>query len=100
MKSRVFYYYIGIKNVIRFNDSIYVFLPVVLLLHLCSKKELHNPILLWASIVFYAWREPKYLAIMLLAIIINYTGAVLIENKPQKFRPFFRRYKDLPFLSY
>ena len=60
---------------------IYIFLPIVLGLYLVTKKELHNPILLIASIIFYAWGEPKYLAIMLLTILINYWGALLIENQ-------------------
>ncbi len=64
---------------------IYVFLPIVLLLYLVTKKELHNPILLTASIIFYAWGEPKYLAIMLLTIIINYIGALAV-NKYQKYK--------------
>ena len=59
---------------------VYMFLPIVLLLYLVTKKELHNPILLVASIIFYAWGEPKYLAIMLLTIIINYYGAIAIEK--------------------
>ena len=57
-----------------------MFLPIVLLLYLVTKKELHNPILLIASIIFYAWGEPKYLAIMLLTILVNYCGALLIEK--------------------
>ena len=61
---------------------IYVFLPIILLLYLVTKKELHNPILLTASIIFYAWGEPKYLAIMLFTILMNYFGALLIEKKP------------------
>ena len=59
---------------------IFVFLPVVLLLHLVTKKEFHNSILLIASIIFYAWGEPKYLAVMLTTIIVNYCGAILIEK--------------------
>ena len=62
---------------------VFIFLPIVLLLYLITKKELHNPILLAASIIFYAWGEPKYLSIMLLTIIINYFGAILIEDKPK-----------------
>ena len=61
---------------------VFVFLPIVLLLYLVTKKELHNPILLIASILFYAWGEPKYLAIMLLTILVNYFGALLIEKSP------------------
>lgn len=59
---------------------VFMFLPIVLALYLISKKQLHNPILLIASIIFYAWGEPKYLAIMLLTIIVNYFGAILIDK--------------------
>ena len=59
---------------------IYFFLPIVLLLYLVTKKELHNPILLVASIIFYAWGEPKYLAIMLLTILLNFFGAIAIDK--------------------
>lgn len=59
---------------------IYVFLPIVLLLYILTKKELHNSILLIASIIFYAWGEPKYLAIMLLTILVNYFGALAVDR--------------------
>lgn len=59
---------------------VFIFLPIVLLLYLISKKELHNPILLIASIIFYAWGEPKYLAIMLFTILINYFGAIAVDK--------------------
>lgn len=59
---------------------VFVFLPIVLLLYLVTKKELHNPILLIASIIFYAWGEPRYLAIMLLTIIINWLGAIAVDK--------------------
>lgn len=59
---------------------VYMFLPIVCTLYLISKKELHNPILLIASIIFYAWGEPKYLAIMLLTILVNFFGAKIVEK--------------------
>ena len=59
---------------------VFMFLPIVLVLYLVTKKELHNPILLIASIIFYAWGEPKYLAIMLLTILINYFGAIAVDK--------------------
>ena len=59
---------------------VFMFLPILLLLYLVTKKELHNAILLIASIIFYAWGEPKYLAIMLLTIIFNYFGAIFIDR--------------------
>lgn len=63
---------------------IYMFLPIVCFLYLISRKELHNSILLVASIIFYAWGEPKYLAIMFVTIIVNYIGAILIDKYPKK----------------
>ena len=56
---------------------IYFFLPIVLLLYLETKKELHNPILLVASIIFYAWGEPKYLSIMLLTILLTIVRCIV-----------------------
>ena len=63
---------------------IYVFLPVVTVLYLLLRKELRNHLLLIASLVFYAWGEPRYLAIMLITILINYTFAILIEKSRLK----------------
>ncbi len=63
---------------------IFVFLPIVILLYLITKQKLHNSILLISSIIFYAWGEPKYLAIMLITIIVNYFGAILIEKHSSK----------------
>ena len=66
---------------------VFMFLPVVCALYLLSNKRFHNPILLAASIIFYAWGEPRYLAIMLLTILINYAGAIAVEkfNSHKKF---------------
>ncbi len=77
---------------------IYVFLPILLFLYLVTKRELHNPILLIASIIFYAWGEPKYLAIMLMVILINYFGAILIEqaacyNNGERYSSLIKSYK-------
>lgn len=64
---------------------IFLFLPIVCLLYLLVKNKLRNYVLLFASILFYAWGEPKYLYIMLLTIIINYFGAVCL-NRFQKYK--------------
>ncbi len=63
---------------------VFMFLPILLLLYLITKKELHNPILLIASIIFYAWGEPRFLAIMLITILINYLAAINIEKFKNK----------------
>ena len=65
---------------------IYIFLPTVLLLCFVSNKKFHNLILLLASIIFYAWGEPKYVFIMLLTILINYFGAILIDKTNNHWR--------------
>ena len=31
-------------------------------------------------IIFYAWGEPRYLAIMIITILVNYAGAVLLDR--------------------
>lgn len=59
---------------------VYLFLPIVSALYLFARKDLQNYILLIASILFYAWGEPRYLAIMILTILINYIGANYISR--------------------
>ncbi len=59
---------------------VFIFLPILCTVYLISKKEYHNSILLIASIIFYAWGEPKYLNIILLSILVNYIGAILINK--------------------
>ena len=81
---------------------VFLFLPILCVLYLCTKKELHNPILLIASIIFYAWGEPKYLAIMLLTILLNYIGALLIDKFPKfkKLSLYFTVIINLGLLTY
>ena len=57
-----------------------LFLPIVCAAYFLVRKDLRNYILLLASILFYAWGEPKYVAIMLLTIVINYFGAIFIDK--------------------
>lgn len=59
---------------------IFLFMPIVCTVYLLTKKSLQNILLLTASLLFYAWGGPNYLAIMLLNILINYTGALYIDR--------------------
>ena len=63
---------------------IYVFMPIVCIIYLLIKQELKNYLLLIASIIFYAWGEPRYLAIMILTILVNYLGAVFLSKYRSK----------------
>lgn len=65
---------------------IFLFLPAVLAAYYLSRKELRNYVLLAASVLFYAWGEPDYLAIMILTIVINWAGALLIEKRRDRAR--------------
>lgn len=62
-----------------------IFLPLVLILYYSVPKIFRNIILLLASILFFAWDEPKFLFLLLSILLINYIGAILIK-KIEKFK--------------
>ena len=62
---------------------IFAFLPTVLLLYYVVLKKFRtaqNILLLVASLLFYAWGEPKYVLIMILSIIVNYLFGLLVDK--------------------
>ncbi|MGN0460221.1 MAG: MBOAT family O-acyltransferase, partial [Ruminococcus sp.] len=62
---------------------IFAFLPAVLLLYylvLRKFRTAQNILLLVASLLFYAWGEPKYVLIMILSIIMNYIFGLLVDK--------------------
>ncbi len=71
---------------------LWVLLPVVLaayyLPQFCGKAgsclKFQNFILVVFSLFFYAWGEPRYILLMLLSVLINYSFGLLIERKQQK----------------
>lgn len=58
---------------------LFLFLPIVLVIYFLSPQKLRNTILLLASLVFYAWGEPKYVLLMLFSVFINYLFGLLVE---------------------
>ena len=55
-----------------------LFLPLTLgLYYLCPRRG-RNAVLLAASLVFYAWGEPKYVLLMVLSIAANYGFGLLL----------------------
>lgn len=62
------------------NVFLFVFLPAVLLLYYISPRRFRNPVLLAFSLLFYGWGEPKYLALMVGDILLNYICGLLIER--------------------
>lgn len=65
---------------------VFVFMPLVMTVYLLSKKEIRNYVLLAASIIFYAWGEPRYLAIMIVTIFVNYFGALLVDRYVEEYK--------------
>jgi len=51
---------------------LYYFLPCVLILYFLIPKNLKNGFLLLSSLVFYAWGEPRYVILMVAAILLFY----------------------------
>ncbi|HCA69588.1 MAG TPA: transcriptional regulator, partial [Lachnospiraceae bacterium] len=59
---------------------LYYFLPVVLLFYFIVPEKLKNPVLLFSSLIFYGWGEPKYIVWMVLSIVVHYILGILIEK--------------------
>ena len=57
---------------------LWFFLPVVLIGSRLLPMRGQNALLLAASLLFYAWGEPRYLALMLVSITLNYLGGLAI----------------------
>lgn len=62
---------------------LFIFLPVVLLLHTVIKNiKVRNTLLIVASLIFYAFGEPVYIALLILSVGVNYLfGRILYTNK-------------------
>ena len=57
---------------------LFLFLPLVMLAHWLVPQRWRNPVLLAASIWFYAWGEPVYVGLMLFSVAYNHlTGLQL-----------------------
>ena len=60
---------------------IWYFLPIVFLANICLPGlKLKNAVLLGASILFYAWGEPRYVILMLISIGMNYIFGIWIGH--------------------
>jgi alginate O-acetyltransferase complex protein AlgI len=59
---------------------LFIFLPTVLFLIAIARKNLHNGILLAASLFFYAWGNVSDVALLLVSISINYSTGLLLEK--------------------
>jgi len=59
---------------------LYYFLPCVLIIYFLVPQKFRNFVLLLASLIFYAWGEPKYVILMAISIGIGYISGLFIEK--------------------
>ena len=59
----------------------FLFLPAVLVLYFIAKDEYKNCILLAASLLFYAYGEPKYILVLIASIVLNHAAAIWIGRE-------------------
>lgn len=59
---------------------LYYFLPLVLAVYFLTPAHFRNAVLLLASLIFYAWGEPKYVLLMLASILSGYGFGLLQER--------------------
>jgi len=64
---------------------LYFFLPVMLLLYFIVPKKFKNAIMIFASLIFFAWGEIRYIFIMLLLAIMDFfCGKKITQNSDNK----------------
>ncbi|MDE6566679.1 MAG: MBOAT family protein, partial [Lachnospiraceae bacterium] len=63
------------------------FLPAVLVLYLLCPLKFRNLLLLLASLLFYAWGEPKYILIMLFSTVFDYCNGLALEYFQKRQQP-------------
>jgi alginate O-acetyltransferase complex protein AlgI len=65
----------------------FLFLPIVLMVHFALGRKYRNLWLILVSFYFYAWGEKFYTIIMLTSITANYFFGVWLEKKDRKVSP-------------
>ncbi len=64
---------------------LWVFLPVVFVLSLLIRKpQYQNILLLIASLLFYAWGEPRNIVLLLVSITLNWLFGLLLDSHREK----------------
>ena len=66
------------------NIFLFLFFPVVFIGYFLMPKPLKNTFLLVMSLFFYGWGEPRFVFVMMVSILLNFTFAWLIEKSRQR----------------
>ena len=59
---------------------LWIFLPLVLAAYYLSPRKIRNGILVFFSLLFYAWGEPVYILLMLCSVLVNFMGGIFMED--------------------
>ncbi len=60
---------------------LFAFLPLTLVGYYFLPRRFRNVFLMCASLLFYAWGEPKFVLIMILSIVMNYVFGLLVVRQ-------------------
>ena len=63
---------------------LYVFLPAVLLFYYLIPRKGRNAVLLFFSVIFYAWGEPVYVLGILASVVVNFIFGLRLEKHKSK----------------
>lgn len=63
---------------------LFYFLSAVMLLYYILPAKCRNTVLLVASLLFYAWGEPKYVFLMIFSALLNYSCGLLLGKTNRK----------------
>ena len=59
---------------------LYYFLPITLVLCLALPKRLRNGAILFTSLIFYGWGEPRYIIFMVISILVGWIAGLFTEK--------------------
>ena len=62
---------------------LFAFLPLTLAGYYFLPRKCRNYFLMLASLLFYAWGEPKFVFVMILSILMNYAFGLLVDKYRQ-----------------
>ena len=60
---------------------LFYFLPAFFLIYFLAGQNLRNFVLIFFSLVFYAWGETEFVFVLLMSILMNYGFALLIDTR-------------------
>ncbi|MBQ7817725.1 MAG: MBOAT family protein [Oscillospiraceae bacterium] len=63
---------------------LFYFLPAVVIVYFLISQKLKNAFLLLASLLFYAWGEPRYVFLMAAAILLFYFYGIAVERSEKR----------------